>query len=55
MGDRSVIAIGWSRRGKFPIIDLSTLQSIMEDPLKQHASLTSYHQLSPAITTSVQS
>ena len=44
MGDRSVIATVWFRRSKFPIVDLSTLQSIIEDPPKQYASLTSYHQ-----------
>lgn len=42
--DRSIIATGWFRRGKFPIIDLSTLQPIAEDRSKQRASLTSYHQ-----------
>jgi len=42
--DRSVIATGWFRRSKFPIIDLSTLQPIMEDRPKQRASLTSHHQ-----------
>ncbi|MDX2257078.1 MAG: M48 family metalloprotease [Pseudanabaenaceae cyanobacterium bins.39] len=40
--DRSVIVSGWFRRGKFPMIDLSTLQPIMEE--RQRASLTSYHQ-----------
>ncbi len=42
--DRSVIATGWFRRGKFPIIDLSTLKPIMESQPHQRASLVSYHQ-----------
>jgi len=51
--DRSVIATGWFRRGKFPIIDLSTLQPIMEDRPKQRASLTSYHQFWNNIGSSI--
>ncbi|WP_055077524.1 M48 family metalloprotease [Pseudanabaena sp. 'Roaring Creek'] len=51
--DRSVIATGWFRRGKFPIIDLSTLQPIMEDRPKQRASLTSYHQFWNNICSSI--
>lgn len=51
--DRSVIAIGWFRRGKFPIIDLSTLQPIMEDRPQQRASLTSYHQFWNNIGSSI--
>jgi Zn-dependent protease with chaperone function len=42
--DRSVLASGWFRRGQFPMIDLSTLQPIMEDRPSQRASLISYHQ-----------
>ena len=42
--DRSVLASGWFRRGQFPMIDLSTLQPIMEDRPNQRASLISYHQ-----------
>ena len=42
--DRSVLASGWFRRGQFPMIDLSTLQPIMEDRPSQRASLVSYHQ-----------
>jgi Zn-dependent protease with chaperone function len=42
--DRSVLASGWFRRGQFPMIDLSTLQPIMEDHPNQRASLISYHQ-----------
>ncbi len=51
--DRSVIATGWFRRGKFPIIDLSTLQPIMEDRPQQRASLTSYHQFWNNIGSSI--
>ena len=51
--DRSVIATGWFRRGKFPIIDLSTLQPIMEDRPKQRASLTSHHQFWNNIGSSI--
>lgn len=51
--DRSVIASGWFRRGKFPIIDLSTLQPIMEDRPKQRASLISYHQFWNNVGSSV--
>ena len=51
--DRSVIASGWFRRGKFPIIDLSTLQPIMEDLPKQRASLISYHQFWNNIVSSI--
>ncbi len=51
--DRSVIATGWFRRGKFPIVDLSTLQPIMEDQPKQRASLTSYHQFWNNVGSSV--
>ncbi|NUN65680.1 M48 family metalloprotease [Pseudanabaena biceps] len=51
--DRSVIATGWFRRGKFPVIDLSTLQPIMEDRPKQRASLTSYHQFWNNVGSSV--
>ncbi|PZO40593.1 MAG: Zn-dependent protease with chaperone function [Pseudanabaena frigida] len=51
--DRSVIASGWFRRGKFPIIDLSTLQPIMEDRPKQRASLISYHQFWNNIGSSI--
>ena len=51
--DRSVIATGWFRRGKFPIIDLSTLQPIMEDRPKQRASLSSYHQFWNNIGSSI--
>lgn len=51
--DRSVIATGWFRRGKFPIIDLSTLQPIMEDRPKERASLTSYHQFWNNISSSI--
>jgi len=51
--DRSVIATGWFRRGKFPIIDLSTLQPIMEDRPKQRASLTSHHQFWNNIASSL--
>ncbi len=51
--DRSVIATGWFRRGKFPIVDLSTLQPIMEDRPKQRASLTSYHQFWNNVGSSV--
>ena len=51
--DRSVIASGWFRRGKFPVIDLSTLQPITEDRPKQRASLTSYHQFWNNIGSSI--
>ena len=51
--DRSVIATGWFRRGKFPIIDLSTLQPIAEDRPKQRASLTSHHQFWNNIGSSI--
>ncbi len=51
--DRSVIATGWFRRGKFPIIDLSTLQPIMEDRPQQRASLTSHHQFWNNIGSSI--
>ncbi|WP_271253576.1 M48 family metalloprotease [Pseudanabaena sp. Chao 1811] len=51
--DRSVLASGWFRRGKFPIIDLSTLQPIMEDRPNQRASLISYHQFWNNIGSSI--
>ncbi|MBD2178551.1 M48 family metalloprotease [Pseudanabaena sp. FACHB-1998] len=51
--DRSVIASGWFRRGKFPIVDLSTLQPIMEDQPKKRASLISYHQFWNNIGSSI--
>jgi Zn-dependent protease with chaperone function len=51
--DQSVIATGWFRRGNFPIIDLSTLQPIMEDRPNQRASLTSYHQFWNNIASSI--
>ena len=51
--DRSVIATGWFRRGKFPLIDLSTLQPIMEERPKERASLTSYHQFWNNVMSSI--
>ena len=51
--DRSVIATGWFRRGKFPIIDLSTLKPIMESQPQQRASLVSYHQFWNNIISSI--
>ena len=51
--DRSVIATGWFRRCKFPIVDLSTLQPIIEARPKQRASLTSHHQFWNNIGSSI--
>jgi Zn-dependent protease with chaperone function len=51
--DRSVIASGWFRRGKFPIIDLSTLQPIIEDLPQKRASLISHHQFWNNIVSSI--